>query len=161
MKYLALILSLILSLFGGPAAAQDLASRNAVLGCLTSVDTGTTWNQCLTLMFSTCDADGIGTRDHAECLLTLREDWRLDMVARQSDVLRVVTPQGSGDLAELLAAWPTYKEQKCVAVSEQKAEISAIAARLGCEISEMVLISSEFQACIDGRSTEVYCVHAK
>ncbi len=94
----------------------------------------------------------VGTRDHAACLFGLREDWRLDMVTRQTEVLKTVTPKGGAEMVDLLSAWPTYVDKKCSAVAAEKEEADAASARLGCEISEIVLISAEFQACLEQRS---------
>ncbi len=156
MKYLILSATLL----AAPASAQDLATNDEVLDCLQGMDTRTTWSQCLTMMFSSCDPGAVGTRDHAACLFGLREDWRLDMVTRQTEVLKTVTPKGGAEMVDLLSAWPTYVDKKCSAVAAEKEESDAASARLGCEISEIVLISAEFQACLEERSPEDYCVHA-
>lgn len=155
MKYLILTMTLLAT----PASAQDVATHDDVLGCLQAMDSGKSWNQCLTMMFSSCDAGAVGTRDHAACLFGLREDWRLDMVTRQTEVLKTVTPKGGAEMVDLLSAWPTYVDKKCSAVAAEKEEADAASARLGCEISEIVLISAEFQACLEQRSPEDYCVH--
>jgi len=158
MKHLALTLAL--TLISGPALAQDAAARDVVLDCLRDVDNGTSWNQCLNLMFESCDPGAVGTRDHAACLFGLRENWRHDMQLRQTEVLKTVTPEGGATLVDLLSAWPTFVDKKCSTVAAEKEDIGAASARLGCEVSEVVLISSELRSCLDGRSREDYCVHA-
>ena len=135
------------------AEALDI-DKPAVFACLSAMDETTTWGQCLGLTFAPCEDHGVGTREHGECLINLRNIWRDDVEARRVAVMEAITPEGGQTLTGLLEAWPKYIDDKCKAVGAQRAATGEASALLGCEVSEYVLLASEFAACLDGRSPE-------
>ena len=128
-----------------------------VLSCFEGIGAETEWNQCLNLMFAPCAAEDVGSEGHLGCLAEEREEWRLAKLSVEKDVLDRLTEDGMAELSGLMLAWPKFVEDKCNAVAESRAQISADAANLGCQISELALLTNEMTACLDGRSREDYC----
>lgn len=128
-----------------------------VLDCFDKIGAETEWNQCLSIMFSPCAGEEIGSRAHVGCLAQEREDWRLAKIEAETGVLARLTDEGMTELSGLMVAWPQFVEDKCNAVAETRADISFEAAALGCQISELALMTNEMTACLAGRSTEDYC----
>lgn len=128
-----------------------------VLSCFDRIGVETEWNQCLSIMFAPCAAEEVGSRAHVGCLAQEREDWRLAKIEAETGVLERLTDEGMTELSGLMVAWPQFVEDKCKAVAESRADISYEAAALGCQISELALMTNEMTACLDGRSTEEYC----
>lgn len=141
----------------GVAASEVVIDQGAAFDCLRAMDETTTWGQCLGLTFAPCAVHEVGTRDHGQCLLDLRNLWRDDMEARRAEVMEAITPAGGQALSALLDAWPKYLDDKCTAVAALRSQTGEASALLGCEVSEYMLLSSEFDACLDGRSPEEYC----
>jgi hypothetical protein len=154
MKYL----SLIFALAAAPAFAQTTIAEDKVLvlACLENLEQGTTWPQCVELMFQPCVSREVGTEAHTACLGGVREEWSGTVKILQDEVMDAVTTGGTSELVDLLGQWTGYVVQKCqqVAVSKPDGEESA---RLGCEISELAGLSGEFAACLEGRSSAGYC----
>lgn len=143
-----------------PLASAVLAEegqQETVLACLSEIGTSTEWNTCLNLMFEPCAEDEVGSEGHVACLIQQKENWRQTKVAAELEVLDRLTEAGVAELGSVMLGWPKFVEDKCTAVGEARASISRSAAKLGCEISEHVLITNEFRACLGGRSTENYC----
>ncbi len=128
-----------------------------VLTCFEGIGAETEWNQCLNLMFAPCADQDVGSSGHIGCLAQEREDWRLAKVSVEADVLARLTDDGMAELSGLMVAWPQFVEDKCNAVAESRAAISFEAAALGCQISELALMTNEMTACLEGRSVEDYC----
>ncbi|RLJ60336.1 hypothetical protein BCF46_0534 [Litoreibacter meonggei] len=154
MKYLPLIAALAAT----PAMAQDTIAQDKVLvlACLETMEAGTTWPQCVELMFQPCVSHEVGTDAHATCLGGVREEWSGTVKTLQDEVIDAVTTSGSSQLLDLLGQWTSYVVQKCQEVAASKQE-GAESARLGCEISEFAGLSGEFAACLEGRSKAGYC----
>lgn len=133
-------------------------AKRVVLTCLDGMETETTWGQCLDILFEPCAVHAVGSKDHVGCLFKERQDWRLVMEEEQVRVLKELTPGGAADLAQIMSQWFGYVGQKCGGVAEEKADISADAAQLGCEISEIVGVTAEFSTCRSGNSTAPYCI---
>lgn len=128
-----------------------------VLTCFDGIGTDTEWNQCLNIMFAPCAAEDVGSTGHIGCLTDERDGWRATKVATEAQVLDRLTEDGLTELSSLMLAWPQFVEDKCKAVAESRAEISFDAAAVGCQISELALLTNEMTACLAGRSTEEYC----
>jgi hypothetical protein len=128
-----------------------------VLSCFSEMGFTTEWNECLNRMFAPCATQKVGSDGHIACLMQEREDWRAAKFEAETGVLERLTEEGMAELSGLMLAWPEFVEDKCNAVAESRAEISADAANLGCQISELALLTNEMTACLDGRSTEAYC----
>lgn len=127
------------------------------LACLEQMDINTTWEQCVFQIFKECTDHSIGTDDHVACLEDLKEEWNVSVTALQSKVLEDVTPAGGTELLEVFEGWVKFVSQKCEQQSLNKEAGPANSARLGCQITEMVGLSGEFAACLEGRSTWDYC----
>ncbi|WP_281856247.1 hypothetical protein [Litoreibacter halocynthiae] len=154
MKYLPLIAALTTT----PAMAQDTIAQDKVLvlACLETMEAGTTWPQCVELMFQPCVSHEVGTAAHATCLGGVREEWSGTVKTLQDEVIEAVTSEGSSELLDLMGQWTGYVVQKCQDVAVSKPD-GAESARLGCEISELAGLSGEFAACLEGRSSAGYC----
>lgn len=142
-----------------PAQARDIAiaeDKTLVLGCLEALDNGTTWPQCVSLMFQPCNDATPGSAPHAACLEGVREEWAGVMRVLQDEVLEAVSPQSKTEVIDLLGLWTAYVVQKCTEVAAAK-PTGTESARLGCEVSELAGLSGEFAACLEGRSTADYC----
>ena len=137
--------------------ARAETTQDQVLDCFASMETGTEWNTCLNAMFAPCADQEVGSRAHLDCLSQQREDWRLAKVATEAEVLEKLSDTGLEELSGLMLGWPRFVDDKCKAVAESRAEISYDAAALGCQISELALLTNEMRACLAGRSTESYC----
>ena len=131
--------------------------QDDVLSCFEGIGAETEWNQCLNLMFAPCAGEDVGSEGHLGCLAQERERWRSAKLAAEKDVLDRLTEDGMTELSGLMLAWPKFVEDKCNAVAEARAQISADAANLGCQISELALLTNEMTACLNGQSTEEYC----
>ncbi|MFY0692061.1 MAG: hypothetical protein JXR14_09105 [Paracoccaceae bacterium] len=155
----ALGLALAIALPGTASVAAEPLDEGKlqVLSCLEQLDQGVEWSQCLDLMFGPCVDHAVGSQPHLACLGEERQAWRLVLEDLQAQVFEAVTPLGASELATLLGQWTGYVVQKCEAVGLARADISAEAGQLGCEITEMVGLSGEFAACLEGRSAAPYC----
>ncbi len=143
-----------------PVAASEIENQHdAVLQCLSLMETETTWPQCRTMIFKPCQDHTVGSDDHLGCLETEKTGWQTAMDTRRELLDQKLTANGSAMLADLLGRWFGYVANKCQAVAEAKSGISADAAFAGCEVSEMAGISSDFETCLKGNSTSPYCIH--
>ena len=147
-------------LFGASAAsAQDTPpGREDVLACVASMDATTTWDQSRTMMFAGCAVHAVGSPPHLTCLRGDRDGWQAVMTARREALVPMLAPQAATELANLMGQWFGFVGNKCAAVGLERADISEAAAVLGCEISEIVGLTAELEACADGRSTAPYCI---
>jgi len=136
-----------------PLIADD---KLLVLGCLEQIDQGTTWGQCVNLMFEPCAAETPGTDGHVACLNGVRGEWSETVRNLQAKVLEVVTIGGQSQIVDLMDLWSKFVVQKCNEVALAKST-GAESARLGCEVSEFAGLADEFAACLEGRSTADYC----
>jgi hypothetical protein len=128
------------------------------MACLENMGTSTSWNKCLGLIFAPCVEVEVGSEAHVSCLEGQRENWSASMQFLQKDVTDAITLKSAEDLFEILSGWVNYVSQKCQA-SEDSTDNSAMAAKqLGCRITELVGLSGEYAACLEGRSTADYCV---
>ncbi|MEP3345515.1 MAG: hypothetical protein ABJN34_11745 [Litoreibacter sp.] len=155
MKYLPLVAVLI----GTPVVADTTIAQDKVLvlACLENMEQGsTTWPQCVELMFQPCVSHEVGTDAHVTCLGGMREEWSGTVQTLQTHVIEAVTSGGAFELLDLMGQWTGYVAQKCQEVASTK-PTGAESARLGCEVSEFAGLSSEFAACLDGRSAAGYC----
>lgn len=155
----------ILMLFTAPLTAQgaELLSKDRVqtLACLEYIDISTTWSQCLALIFEPCAGEDVGGDGHVNCLRTLRADWESSANTLQTEVTKAITPEGNRDLTDILIGWSKYVGQKCGAAAEGREGDAATAAQLGCEVAEFTGLTSEFAACLEGRSNAEYCIYRK
>ncbi|MCG6884987.1 MAG: hypothetical protein LJE62_14650 [Silicimonas sp.] len=131
--------------------------HDEVLSCFDEVDTTTNWNTCLGTMFAPCAKVEVGSDDHIACLKQQRESWFAAKTGAEEKVVSRLSEDGMAELSGLMLAWPKFVEDKCNAVAESRASISFEAAALGCQISELALMTNEMSACLEGRSTEAYC----
>lgn len=155
MKYLPLVLAMAAT----PVAAAETPiaqDKVLVLACLEAMEAGTTWPQCVELMFQPCVSHEVGTLAHTTCLSGVREEWSGTVQTLQDEVIEAVTTGGTSELLDLMGQWTGYVVQKCQDVAEAKTT-GAESARLGCEISELAGLSGEFAACLEGRSSAGYC----
>ena len=139
-------------------APTDLAKYRAdVLDCVSRMEVQTTWAQCRTFMFSVCPTEVVGNEQHLACLSDKRAEWEGEMQAHMAQLSEEITPSGMLALTEIVAGWVSAVSQNCRAVGIARAEISQEAAETGCHISEVVGLTAELNACLDGRSKAPYC----
>lgn len=143
--------------YGQEASGEISDDQILVLACLENLEQGTTWGQCLNLIFQPCVSHEVGSDGHVTCLTTERGVWRAAMDTLQSQVFDALTPAGGSELAGVMGQWTGYMAQKCQEVAASKPESGAASARLGCEITELVGLTGEFAACLEGRSAAPYC----
>ncbi len=137
--------------------ARAEAQQDAVLNCFSEMESGMAWEKCLETMFAPCADEEVGSQEHVGCLSRERENWRAAKLDVEGDVIARLSEDGMTELSGLMLAWPKFVEDKCNAVAETRASISFEAAELGCQISELALLTNEMTACLEGRSTEAYC----
>ena len=155
-----LMIAAALCTFAGMAQAQSSLPQEHInaMACLENMGASTSWNQCLGLIFAPCLEVEVGSEAHVSCLQGQREKWSTSMQFLQKDVTDAITLKSAEDLFEILSGWVNYVSQKCQA-SEDSTDNSAMAAKqLGCRITELVGLSGEYAACLEGRSTADYCV---
>ena len=155
-----LMIAAALCTFGGMARAQSSLPQEHInaMACLENMGASTSWNQCLGLIFAPCLEVEVGSEAHVSCLQGQREKWSTSMQFLQKDVTDAITLKSAEDLFEILSGWINYVSQKCQ-VGEDATDNSAMAAKqLGCQITELVGLSGEYAACLEGRSTADYCV---
>ncbi|WP_299190761.1 hypothetical protein [uncultured Litoreibacter sp.] len=136
-----------------PIVAEE---KLLVLGCLEQMENGTSWPECVSLMFQPCADEAPGSDPHAACLSDEREGWSMTVQNLQAKLIEGVTPEGRIQIIDLMGLWGSYVVQQCNQVAATK-ETGAESARLGCEISEFAGLAGEFAACLEGRSTAEYC----
>lgn len=137
--------------------ANAETTQDRVLSCFSEIGTSTDWNICLNSMFAPCADAEVGGASHLQCLSEQREDWRLAKTDVETPLLAALTEDGLAEFYSVMSAWPAFVEDKCTVVAQSRAEISFEAAAIGCQISELALITNELTACLDGRSREAYC----
>ena len=128
------------------------------MACLENMEASTTWNQCLGLIFKPCSEDVVGSEAHVSCLQRQRKDWNGSMQLLQSDVTDAITLKSAEDLAKILSGWINYVSQKCQAGADPTGNPAVAVKQLGCQITEIVGLTGEYAACLEGRSTAEYCV---
>lgn len=138
-----------------PVAAQPV--QQEVMACFAQMGATTAWGDCLSAMFAPCADEEVGSEAHLACLAVQRDDWRAAKAEAEGDVVPRLTEDGMAELSGLMLAWPKFVDDKCAAVAEGRAAISFEAARLGCQVSELALMTNELTACAEGRSVEDYC----
>ena len=163
MKSLAL-LATALTLSAGAAQAEDIPTlpetKAQVVTCLGAMDQdgGTTWNQCMEMLFAPCADREVATQAHLDCLLKERDDWLIGVEREQERTAAAITPQGQNDLRNIMSQWRGYVRNKCATAASQNTGIKADVAQAGCEMSEMALVTDELMSCVAGRSLSPYCI---
>ena len=85
-----------------PVAAETIdltEDQAAVVGCIEALGEGTTWNQCLGLMFQQCAAEDVGSDGHVACLSDLHAGWSGTMESTRIRLMPKLTPTGSEQLS--------------------------------------------------------------
>lgn len=157
MKYLIAIAALVAT----PAAAEQPKypeNHLTAIACTENLGLTTTWEQCLNVIFQPCAAYEVGSGPHATCLQKMRDDWGVTVEGLQADVTETVTSEGSLELVRLIGEWTGYVVHKCNSVAESKPVTGREVANLGCQITEMVGLSAEMTACLQGNTKAGYCV---
>ena len=151
--------ALLLAGTAGSAKAQAVIPQDKVevLACVENLETSTTWAQCTTMMFQPCADEEVGSGGHVACLGGQRTGWQAALETLEAKVFEAITPVAAGELKDLLGGWTKFVAQKCQQVAKDRAGTGAEAALRGCEIAEMVGLSSEYAACLEGRSTAPFC----
>lgn len=143
-----------------PALSQTNAlseDKSTVLACIEGMQTDEDWGICLGLMFAPCAGEEVGSEGHVACLRSERENWRTVFDQQYLVAIDRLTPNGATELASLIGQWTGYVGNKCNQVAQEKEGGQADAAQYGCEISEIVGVSAELNACLEGLSTAPYC----
>ena len=155
-----LMIAAALCTFGAMAQAQSSLPQEHInaMACLENMGASTSWNQCLGLIFAPCLEDEVGSEVHVNCLQDQRENWSASMQFLQEDVTDAITLKSAEDLFEILSGWINYVSQKCQAGEDATDNSAMVVKQLGCQITELVGLSGEYAACLEGRSTAEYCV---
>ena len=155
-----LMIAAALCTFGGMAQAQSSLPQEHInaMACLENMGASTSWNQCLGLIFAPCLEVEVRSEAHVSCLQVQREKWSTSMQFLQKDVTDAITLKSAEDLFEILSGWINYVSQKCQAGEDATDNSATAAKQLGCQITELVGLSGEYAACLEGRSTADYCV---
>ena len=155
-----LVLSVGLSVSALSAQAETAVPQAHVnsMACLETMGQGTSWGQCLGLIFEPCVSFEVASEAHLACLQSEREGWTATMRLLQEDVTEAITVKSAEDLAGILSGWINYVSQKCQAEGDPEGNSPLAAKQLGCQITELVGLSGEYAACLEGRSTADYCV---
>lgn len=140
-----------------PVSAFAAGHQDTVLKCVNAMHEGTTWDQCRAQIFEPCQDFEVGSDPHLECLADERALWLVKMDGLRLELFDKLTLDGVNTLNDVGGQWMGYVGSKCGRVGDAMAHISREAAEKGCEISEVVGISAEFQACLAGNSNEPYC----
>lgn len=153
-----LILAAGLCAIGANAQANELPNEHInALACLEVMETKTTWSQCLGMIFQPCAPFEVGSDNHLSCLREERTNWSESLEVLQSDVREVISDGANGQLTQILDNWNRYVTQKCEEAGVANAASSGDAARLGCQVAEIVGLTGEYAACLEGRSKADYC----
>jgi hypothetical protein len=142
---------------GGAVQAQE-SHQDWAIDCLSKMETDTSWPECRKGLFAPCEGSAVGSEPHLACLKKHRETWRLHLDKQTGALNKRLSPEGSRQLSDLLGQWFGFVGNKCGSVAQAKADISADAARMGCEISEFAGLATEFQSCLSGNSVSPYCI---
>ena len=155
-----LLIAAAFCVLGWAVQAQSSLPKEHInaMACLENMEGSTTWNQCLGLIFAPCLEDVVGSEPHVSCLQGQREDWNGSMQLLQSDVTDAITLKSAEDLAKILSGWINYVSQKCQAGADPTGNPAIAVKQLGCQITEIVGLTGEYAACLEGRSTAEYCV---
>jgi len=151
-------------LASSPVFGQDITvtkateSQEAVITCLMFMGEETTWPQCAGLMFAPCADQEVGTDGHVQCLGSEKKDWEETLQDQIASLSPKLTSVGSGQLTELMSGWVKLVSQNCSEVAATKEGAAQDSALIGCEISEIAGVMTEFRACELGLSTAPYCV---
>lgn len=158
MKKIILVAGVACLAFAQPSIAFEIEDDKAlVLTCIEQMDISTTWNQCLNLMFQPCVGETVGSEGHVACLKTERVAWGKVAENLQLEIGSAITTEGNTQLADVLGSWTSIIVQNCAELAAEKSATGTESARLGCEIAEVIGLSGELAACLDGRSTAEYC----
>ena len=131
--------------------------QSLALVCTKNLGEETVWSECLDLIFEPCADKTPGEEAHTECLVSLRESWRVTSKALEGSVRNVLKPSREIELTDILGQWNKFVVDKCKSVSNSKPEVFRQSAEIGCEITELVGLSSELSTCLSGDSKATYC----
>ncbi|MDD9922413.1 MAG: hypothetical protein OXQ92_09085 [Boseongicola sp.] len=147
--------------FAAPASSWANEQSDAVLGCFQEIGTSTEWNTCMAILFQPCAEFELASEEVRSCLQQERDNWRATKIDIEAEVFESLTNKGIQELADVMLAWPKFVDDKCKAMAEgrtgESTGVAFDATRLGCQVSEYALITSELTACNEGRSKEEYC----
>ena len=134
--------------------------RQTVVGCLGEMDVenGSTWGQCMEMLFQPCAAKDVGSEDHLQCLLAEREAWFDGIEHEHERVVGMITAKGGTELTQIMSQWYGYVGKKCASVGANNVGTKAEVAQTGCEIAEIASVVSELVSCSQLRSKSPYCV---
>lgn len=157
LRFVNWILLVIAAIIMSTVLAHAETQKDAVLDCFSDMERGVAWETCLETMFAPCAGEDVGSEAHLGCLTKERQYWRDAKFKAETSVLARLSEAGMTELSGLMLAWPKFVDDKCKAVAESRATISSDAASLGCQISELALLTNEMTACLNGASSEAYC----
>jgi len=144
--------------FAGMTQASEAQTRQAqIVACLSTMDKGTTWEQCRTMMFEPCAEMKLGSAPHLACLKDQKADWKMHLDGNITKLNSSLSMDGAAQLTELLVSWNDYLGKKCAAVANSRSGAGQEAAYTGCEISGYAGVAAEFDTCLSGKSLQPYC----
>ena len=155
-----LLIAAVFCTLGCAVQAQSSLPKEHInaIACLENMEVSTTWNQCLGFIFAPCLEYAVGSERHVLCLQGQRKDWNGSMQLLQSNVTDAITLKSAEDLTKILSSWINYVSQKCQAGVDPTGKPAVVVKQLGCQITEIVGLTGEYAACLEGRSTAEYCV---
>ena len=149
-------------LTAAPGIAQDgplTEHQGVVVDCLLAMEAGNaSWPQCVSMMFAPCAEEQVATPGHVSCLAGEHKAWQAAMLTQHSVINERLTTGGSSELTQIFGGWVNAVAQNCAQRAASKEGDAAEATKLGCEISEIAGVVTEFAACDRGMSSAPYCV---
>ena len=146
---------------GSQKQVETLPAHRVVMNCIEDMGTKTSWGECVSMMFKACEGNEVGSEGHVACLTVQHDGWREEMETHRLALVDELHPKGVQALSQVMTQWFRYVSQRCSEVALGKPKVAAEAAQTGCEISEIVGVTTEFVACREGRSTAPYCTTRK
>ena len=153
-----IVAGVVFAAFAGTTKASESQTRQAqTVACLSTMDKGTTWEQCRTMMFEPCVEMKLGSTPHLACLKDQKTDWKMHLDSNITKLNGSLSMDGAAQLTELLVSWNNYLGKKCAAVANSRSGAGQEAAYMGCEISGYAGVAAEFDTCLSGKSLQPYC----
>ena len=138
-----------------PALADD--HLPASLQCINNMEQGESWDTCRAMIFAPCQEYAVGGSDHLACLRDEQAQWQALRDDELNALATVLTEPAAANMSDLMEHWYVSVATKCDAVAAGRAGISAEAALVGCDISEIAGLTSALRQCRLGQSAAEFC----
>jgi hypothetical protein len=140
-----------------PSSALADGHLHASLQCINSMEQGESWDTCRAMIFAPCQEYAVGGSDHLACLRAEQMQWQTLRDDELNALATVLTEPAAANMSDLMEHWYVSVATKCDAVAAGRAGISAEAALVGCDISEIAGLTSALRQCRLGQSAAEFC----